>query len=227
MKKVLIAVGIIVGILLVVMVGINIYTSNHSLKNYDTSSPGLTISDDKSNQQTNINTNTSSQTNTNIKGYYDFIDTNYYTFNYTEDELMKILCGGTNYTSAGYKKTTSTKDANTSLYYLNTNYWGYYGTETISITVDTRNNKVNKLKYVFTPLNELSTDVSRQLANSYLLGGVSALSVKKINHDLMTNEEEEKITTILKELVDDKEKGLSFISTFNSKGVEISLTATK
>lgn len=53
MKKVLIAVGIIVGILLVVMVGINIYTSNRSLKNYDTPTTGLKIPNNQTNQQNN------------------------------------------------------------------------------------------------------------------------------------------------------------------------------
>lgn len=227
MKKLLITVGIIVGILLAVMVGMNIYTSKRSLKNYDTPSSGLTIPDNKSNQQTNINTNTSSQTNTNIKNYYDFIDTNYYTFNYTEDELMKILCGGRNYTSAGYKKTTSTKDSNTRLYYLNTNYWGYYGTETISITTDTRNNKVSKLKYCFTSLNELSADVSNRLGFSYHIGGISALSVGKINQDTMTSQEKDKISSISEEILNNKGKGISLTKSENSTNVEITLTATK
>ena len=210
MKKVLITVGIIVGALLIISLG----TVINNISN------DLNIPDNKTNTGANI----SLSPQTSSKEYYDFIDTNYYTFNYTEDELIKIICGGRNYTD-GYRKSASTKDRNTSLYTMMTSQDGFSGIETISITTDTSNYKVKEFSFSFVSNNNLTQDSSMSLLNAYLTQGISVLLGKR-NQD-MTSQENSKVDNIIQEMLDYKEKGLSYNSSKELKSVTATFTATK
>lgn len=211
MKKVLIAVGIIVGILLVISLGTMYQSNNKSL---------LSEMDKLANQQSSQQTN-----NTTKKDYYDFIDTNYYTFNYTEDELIKIICDGRNYTG-GYKKSASTKDKNTSLYTAMTSRAGFSGIEIISITTDINNYKVKEFSFSFSSNNNLTQDGSTTLLNTYLGNGFSCLLLRK--PDKNTNDEDmNKITEFLEGIDNSEEKGLKYYTTTDLKTVTATFTATK
>ncbi|MBQ3407861.1 MAG: hypothetical protein IJH12_01480 [Clostridia bacterium] len=125
-------------------------------------------------------TSDSSQTtNINEKKYYDFISTDYYTFNFSERELENIIFDGKNCTYYGFNKSVSTKDSNTSLYSRLTTAQNISGTEILSITTDVSNHKVKSIKYSFVAYNTLSqseADYILQLALSAALAWCSGYS---------------------------------------------------
>ena len=159
MKKVLITVGIIVGILLVVMVGINIYTSNHSLKNYDTPSTSLRIPDNKSNQQAN----------TELKEQ----DKKITSFNVSVSEIKQYIddFDNTLKKQGDYKTSLSTKwistKQNVSPYY-NLTIKGYYynGKDICSISIASNANG-NIVDMTFTGLGEELNSYKKAVVDDY------------------------------------------------------------
>lgn len=215
MKKILITVAIIVLAFILVSFGVYMYQSGSNVE-LNEKYKGV---NEQANQQVN-----EISSNNEKKEYYEFIDTNYYTFDYTEDELIRIICGGRNYTD-GYTKSASANEKNTSLYTMRTSDGGFSGIETISITTDTRNYKVSKFSFSFVSNNNLTEETSLTLLNAYLTQGISVLLGKR-NQD-MTSEENNQVNEIIQEMLDYKEKGLSYTSSKELKSVTATFTATE
>lgn len=89
----------------------------------------------------NINISSSSTaSNKESKQYYDFIDTTYYTFNFTENEIINRIMGGKSYTSQGFSKTQANIPNRNN--YIKTQY---PDVQIIGITTNPSNNKVKSL----------------------------------------------------------------------------------
>lgn len=203
---------LIIGII-VILIGIIFLTINKKDIYNNTN-----ISDDKKTEEVqNENIN---------KEYYDFIDTDYFTFDYTEDELLKIIFFGSTYSQEGYIKSVSTNDSNTTLYTRMAAESGFSGVETISITTDIRNYKVSKFKLSFVSNNNLTEEGANELLNAYLMQGISILLGNR--YENMTSESEiNKFNEIINDLGDKKDKGLSLAKTKNIRSVELLFSAKK
>lgn len=108
---------------------------------------------------------------TESKKYYDFIDTDYYTFDFSEDELIKGICGGKSYTSLGFQKYASNKDQNSNVYSIA----DIYGVNSIIITSEPKNFKVKKIQISYVSHTNLTEETSTQQANdmfALVLGGI-------------------------------------------------------
>lgn len=101
----------------------------------------ITLSDNgliKSTKTTLDSAEKSNKKETSKKNYYKFIDTQYFTFKFTEEELLSKIMGGT-YSAMGYKKVES-NTANTNRYkYESPNL----SEKILDITTNPLNNKVS------------------------------------------------------------------------------------
>jgi hypothetical protein len=164
---------------------------------------------------------TSSISSTSTKQYYDFIDTKYYTFNFDEKELLNRLFNGQSYSSAGYKKSASTKDNATMLYGIMTSN----GVETISITTSSQNYKVKKFSFSL-----VATDFTEEKAtntmSSYLLAGTQCLLDTYL--DSSNEEKRNEILSFIEEMSSmNGKKGLNYTYKQEVRNVEVTFEAIK
>lgn len=89
----------------------------------------------------NINISSNNTTsNKETKQYYDFIDTTYYTFNFTENEIIDRIMNGKSYTSQGFKKMQATIPNRNNYVKVQ-----YPEVQIVGVTTNPSNNKVTSL----------------------------------------------------------------------------------
>ncbi len=179
-----------------------------------------------SNGQTETaSTNSTNEKNAVVKkDYYDFIDTEYYTFNFTEQEFINLLMDGKSYTSMGYMKSAATNDSNTMNY--TTRLTG--GVQVISITTNPKNYKVQSIKIGFVSNTTLTQEVANQTYGSQL--GVILYCMLGPKTNSATKEQNTKeVTDIINEIAEGtaSNKGLSFYGVKEARNVECTFTAIK
>ena len=170
----------------------------------------------------NINYNTSTTNNKSAqkKSYYSFIDTDYYTFDFTEEELIRNIMKGNNYYQMGYNKSASTNDSNTMLYSALSSDGG--GVEIISITTEPRNLKVKSFKLSFVSHNTLTKEKVESYLRTFAV--IASSSLLELPGDYNSEE-----TTQLAEdiIMNNGEKGVTWTSNYDTRNIEFTLTATK
>ena len=154
------------------------------------------------------------------KNYYNFIDTDYYTFDFTEEELIRNIMKGNNYYQMGYNKSASTNDSNTMLYSALSSDGG--GVEIISITTEPRNLKVKSFKLSFVSHNTLTKEKVESYLRTFAV--IASSSLLELPGDYNSEE-----TTQLAEdiIMNNEEKGVTWTSNYDTRNIEFTLTATK
>lgn len=182
----------------------------------------IIVANNKKEQQLESNTNVSSEKSNEQenKKYYDFIDTDYYTFNFTEDELIKGICGGKNYTSLGFQKYGSNKDINSNIYGVA----DIYGVNSIIITSEPKNFKVKKIQISYISLSNLTQEMLIKQANdmlSLVLGGIIFTRDKIYYATEETNNEIQEIANQLVNSTNQTYQGLKFSLEKDMKTINI------
>lgn len=167
-----------------------------------------TISTTNTTNTANTNKTTDNE-GTTTKEYYDFIDAENGTFDFTEDELIKRVCKGASYTSVGYRKSASTNDRDTNLYA----YMTPQGVETISVTTSAQNYKVREFRFSFVSSN-LTQELAQQLIDAYALQGFAIINGG--TSGTVSESEDKVLAEIVHELeqVGNKLKGKGLVYTF-------------
>lgn len=200
--------NLIIGITVILIGFVSVIINKIEVENI---SNNMSIADDKETEEKNESIK---------KEYYDFIDTDYFTFDYTEEELLKIIFFGSSYSQEGYLKSVSTKDNNTTLYTRLATDSEYSGVEIISITTDTRNRKISKFNLSFVSNNNLTEESSNKLVKAYISQGVSILIGNRI--ELMSSDSDiQKYSSIIKDLGNEQSKGLYLAKSEKINSVEV------
>ena len=166
---------------------------------------------------------TNTKSNQENKEYYDFIDSNYLTFNITEEELMEKILSGSSYSSKGYMKSAHSSEKNT----MNYSKVVQGGVEIFQITTDPKNYKVKSFKLAFISNNTLTQEEAKQTYNNYSMVGIFALL--GINANTTSRDEIDKGLKI----VDDMsagisiKKGLSLTINTEAKQIECLFSVTQ
>lgn len=193
-------------ICIVIFVGIIIVANNNKEQPLESNT---NVSSEKSNEQEN-------------KKYYDFIDTDYYTFNFTEDELIKGICGGKNYTSLGFQKYGSNTDINSNIYGVA----DIYGVNSIIITSEPKNFKVKKIQISYISHSNLTQEILVKQANdmlSLVLGGIIFTRDKSYYATEEINNEIQEIANQLVNSTNQTYQGLKFSLEKDMKTINIYL----
>ena len=158
----------------------------------------IIVANNKKEQQLESNTNVSSEklNEQENKKYYDFIDTDYYTFNFTEDELIKGLFSGDSYYNSGFQKFNVDNDNNSTLYIYNTPY----EILNFKITNEPKNFKVKKFNISYFSNNNLPQDLANSTANSLFYQGLRAIIFTRNKIYYETDEIKEEIQDITNQL---------------------------
>ena len=126
----------------------------------------VTINNNKSSTITSADNGSSTTTTNSVqkKEYYDFIDKEYGTFNFTEDEfvknIMSAIGNSSSYTAQGFQRNQSTVP----------NQYNYYkmaggNTNDMNITINPNNNKVSKIKIGIIGKNLNDNDYEEYIIN--------------------------------------------------------------
>ena len=170
-----------------------------------------TYNNDVSSQQ-----NTNAKSNQASKEYYDFIDKDYKTFNFTENELVNRYMQGKSYTSQGFERIKGT-EVNTFLY----TKVNIEGVQFLSITNSSTNNKVSKIE-----LGLVVTGLNQNQLEQYSYNMFNNLMGTAIYPDKNNSNEIQKYQAILQEVLNGKsmDKGLKYTGNIDKKNNVDSIT---
>ena len=190
--KVIIVLALVIVVSVCIGIGIsiggNLFTKKENISN---STEEIVAENENKNHEQEDNSN--GVVSINGKQYYDFIDSEYGTFNFTEEEIvnriMKITGTGQNYIEQGYEKTKSTQDNNTNVY----SKVAGSGVNAIYITTTNTNEKVTKIKMHISGIyTEEQTKSNMEISILNIVGGILNYQPNDIN-DSKKNAECKKI----------------------------------
>lgn len=198
---------IVIGIVIIIAgatISMNIFSNDSLIQKVQNASDKYNNNSSLSQQSTNAK---STQEN---KEYYDFIDKNFKTFNFTEDELVNRYMQGKSYISQGFERIKGTEE-NTFLY----TKVNIQGVQFLSITNCTANNKVSKIE-----LGLVVTGLNQNQLKQYSYNMFNNLMGNALYPDKNNSDEIQKYQTILQEVLNGKsmDKGLKYTGNIENSG---------
>lgn len=156
---------------------------------------------------------------TETKTYYDFIDTKYYTFDFTENQIINRIMQGYSYTSQGYERIKGVED-NTYCYTKVT----IQDVQNLSITSNPTNNKVSKINMLV-----VGNSYTQEQLSSIAYSGINNIICWLIDYDSTDENDVQQAKQLAEELLDNSctEKGLKLNYSQDSISVSIEIEVTQ